>query len=119
MVLTTTSEFVLSAHKVACVEWKRKIEKEFPDLFPSLIEQIRQLPEYQHLENILTGVSLSSILRFEEGEKYIRLGLPHANDEWTFGSWKLAMAICTKFGYGPRHGYDTDRTTITLKRNDL
>ncbi len=30
---TVDAEFILAAHKVACAEWKQKIENKFPDLF--------------------------------------------------------------------------------------
>jgi hypothetical protein len=34
--LTVPKEFVLEAHKVACSEWKNKIETQFPELFDDL-----------------------------------------------------------------------------------
>lgn len=38
MELKTTEEFVREAHGAACSTWKQRIEKEFPDLFKTVLE---------------------------------------------------------------------------------
>lgn len=112
--LTVSKEFVQEAHKAACEGWKKRIEKEFPDLWPSLPVKIHDLPEYKDLHDFLT--IKRDIVEITEDEKFIRVKLPNANSSWTFKAWKLAEAIYHATGYYPQHGYDTDKTHITLKK---
>lgn len=41
------NEFILEAHKAACSEWKAKIEKEFPKLFPKTVFEVGEW--YEHI----------------------------------------------------------------------
>lgn len=108
-----SKEFVREAHAAACVEWKEKIEAQFPTLFPKVFDNLKKLPEYQEFITYLADKNDAVII--SENGKIIKIKLPSANTEWTFKAWKLAIAICERVRYYPQHGAESDKTHITLK----
>jgi len=41
MKIEISKEFVLEAHKAACSDWKKRIEKELPELFTKRVKRWR------------------------------------------------------------------------------
>lgn len=111
MKLEVTEEFVREAYDAACLEWRARIEKEFPSLFPNLEARVKELDEY----NWFYGNSVHNMhLKFEQ--KMIKIPLPKANKEWTLSAWKLAEAILKLDDrWYPYHTEDS--THLILVRN--
>jgi hypothetical protein len=60
MKLEVSEEFVREAHKAACVDWKLKIEEQFPDLFKST-HKLGNRYLYQGDEFILARVGINEV----------------------------------------------------------
>lgn len=112
--LQVSEEFVREAHKVACFEWQQRIEKEFPTIFHSQLNAIKALPEYKELSRNLGDFYRDALLTITENGKYAKILLPQANKTWTVNAWKLATVMARDLGYYPKHGFDSDKTHITL-----
>ena len=110
---SVSEKFVKEAHAAACASWKDRIEAEFPELYPSLLTKIKGLQEFKEFYDVFIMKERATI---EIEGKYIYVPLPNANEEWTFKAWRLAEAICKNFKYYPHHGYETDKSRITLRK---
>ncbi len=97
--MEVSKEFVLSAHRAACPDWKAKIEVEFPELFPTIKDSIKELPSYAMF--VRESYSEKSF-KFDGGR--ISIQLPKDNPTWSLAAYALAIDICREFGYGPVHG---------------
>lgn len=108
MKIEVDEELIIAAYNDACVDWKRRMEKEFPQLFDISIANIKQLSSYnEYSVNSGTrgGVTVS--------DRKITILLPSANAEWTVAAWKLATEICEKFPRCyPTHDESCSRTLV-------
>lgn len=80
-------DFIRQAHKVACSQWKTKLEDKFPEVFEEhrVIQFIKRKigkPKGRHLEMFVWG-------------DYLAIRLPNCNKEWTFEVWDYVRKVCT------------------------
>lgn len=88
MMLSVSETFVKEAHAAACVEWQEKIEREFPQIFNTLMCRIKDTAEYKEYRR--RSSSNCDVVK-RNGKLFI--DLPGANTEWTIAAWKLALKI--------------------------
>jgi hypothetical protein len=89
--LEVSQEFVLAAHKAACIDWKRKIEGQFPTLFA------KNAPIDRLLDSFGRKVYGSFEAVASECGYYIVIPLPNANTDWTFAAFKYAKELIDKY----------------------
>ena len=61
MELKTTKAFVERAYKAACSDWKKEIEKEFPEAFPKVKVEVGNWYKMDHEDFSLTYIFVTSI----------------------------------------------------------
>lgn len=92
--------FIQDAHRVACSEWKRKIEDAFPYLFTSreveLIEEIKECPEYKTLAQYLTDATEIKITSIN-GSILVNIPLPNTNKTWSLRAFNLIHRLINTY----------------------
>jgi hypothetical protein len=70
--VTVPKQFVLDAHESACSQWKEKIEKQLPDLFPSFSVKIGDRFECDGEDFILARVkpNVINLIRLDDGHNW-------------------------------------------------
>lgn len=99
-----SESFIREAHKVACSEWKQKLEKQFPEVFTNSIQSLIDVVGKQ----VFYGYEVYGVERgIDDG--YVFIPLPNANTEWTFAAFDYVKKFCTTFNAYPYH-----RDTVKL-----
>lgn len=82
--ITVDQSFLDQAFEAACSEWKRKLEKELPEVFKKdLVKKFFDefgVPEYYPGDVFISN-------------EYIFFPLPNANNEWTVSTWEYIIKI--------------------------
>jgi hypothetical protein len=73
--VTVPKQFVLDAHESACSQWREKIEKQLPDLFPSFSVKIGDRFECDGDEFILSRVDINERINLIN----LKTGVPFDN----------------------------------------
>jgi hypothetical protein len=94
-----SEKFILDAHRLACQDWKRKIEDYFPEVFEvSIVDKIHACLCTQNYKVLHKGYINSF-------KHYILIRLPNANKEWSYEAFDFAKQFCKmNTDFYPIHG---------------